>query len=62
MWSSINIQRIHKKNTVFESPDDLIASNYFRVVAIIDSNDLTVIAKTEIFLEKVNADVYLANN
>ena len=42
---------------MFESPDDLIGESRFRVVAIIDLKSLTVMAKPEFFVDKVNANI-----
>ena len=43
---------------MFESPDDLIAERHFREVAVIDSRGLTVVATTEAFVQKVNANIF----
>ena len=42
---------------MFESPDDWIAENHFLEVAVIDSRGLTVVATTESFVCKVNANI-----
>ena len=46
---------------MFEYPDDLIAESHFCVVAVIDSRGLTIVATTEYFLWKVNANIKETN-
>ena len=41
---------------MFESPDHIIDESHFRVVAVIDLRGLTVMAKNEFFIHKVNAN------
>ena len=41
---------------MFESLDDFIADSHFRLMAVIDSRELTVMATTEIF-KIVNANI-----
>ena len=49
-----NIHKIQLKS-MFESSDDLIAESHFRDVSVIDSRGLTVMAITEVFVQKVSA-------
>ena len=42
---------------MFESPADLIAENHFPPVTVIDLRGLTMMAATDIFVDKVNANL-----
>ena len=53
----MNIHKIQTRS-MFESPDDLNAESHFREVAVIDSKGLTVVATTEVFVWKVNANIF----
>ena len=56
MWNGMNIHKIQTRS-MFQSPDDLIAESHFGEVAVINSKGLTVMAKTEVFIWKVNANI-----
>ena len=43
---------------MFESPANLIAESHFREVAVTDSKGLTMVVTTEVFVWKVNANIF----
>ena len=51
------IFREHKLKSVFESPADLIAENHFPLVSVIDLRGLTMMATTDMFVDKVNVNL-----
>ena len=57
VWNSVNIHKIRTRS-MFESQDDLIAKSYSQEVVAIDSRGLTVVAITEVFVQKVNANIF----